>query len=170
MCNPWDSSARHGSLPQAPLDFADLLVSAADRSHRATKSGTPDRPPPSACRLALPPPRALPCHAEAAIAGAACSGHCCAQGSEMRSWPFRRRTKAAGSLVLSLDHARATRMGLKPPSAADLSASSQECLSLPPPQPPTPPRPRRTTHRGTAQLSIPTPPTKPTPPTLRPHN
>src|SRR6266404_6114135 len=166
MCNPWDSSARHGSLQQAPLDFADLLVSAADRSHRATKSGTPDRRPPSARRLALPPPRALPCHPESAIAGAARSGRGCAQGSEMRSWPFRRRTRAAGSLVLSLDHARATRMGLKPPSAADLSASSQEWLALAARQAPSPARSRRRTHRGTAELSIPTRPSKRSPAAL----
>ena len=84
----------------------------------------------------------------------------------MRSWPFRRRTKAAGSLASFRDRVRTTRMGLRPPTAEDLSASIQEWPALAARQAPSPARSRRRTHRDTAAPSIPTLPSKRNPTAL----
>src|SRR6266849_2793742 len=124
-CHRWEPCR---SLLQVPLDFAALRGSADAPSRRAAKSGMRGPRPPSAHQSALPPPRASPSVPELATADAARSGRCSVQGSEMHSWPSRRRTKAAGNLKLFRDHVLAAPTGLQPPCVVGLSASNQEWL------------------------------------------
>src|SRR5882724_9805981 len=110
-CIPGDSWVPRRSLLQTPLDCAVLRASAAAPWRRALKSGTRDPRSPSARQSALPPPRASPCLLDSTTADAVRSGRCCVQDSEMRSWPFRRRPKAAGNSMLFADRARTTLIG-----------------------------------------------------------
>src|ERR1700682_940582 len=154
-CIPSNSWPPRRLLPQTPLDCAALRVSADALLRRAAKPGTAGRRSPSAPQSTLPPPRASPCPPHSATGGAARSGRCCVQGSEMRLCPFRRRTEVADSLVLFPDRARATPLGLWPPCAADLSASNQEWPPLAARTAPSPARWGLKTRRGIAPTSFP---------------